>query len=242
MEASATTSSAREYALSDDLAKLCLPQEYKDSNRRLAWVNSVCCLFLLIGISGLKAPKIVVKPLSEQTEIVPVVFTPPDEPPPTQPQPQTDEPPLITDAVLDTPVVATVVAADASTVAFAVPVRGPVILAPARFAPPPPAQLPKAQAPPKPTTFVPGQGGEGGTFPWPSGRDYPREALQQRAQGKVMLYVVVEPSGVPSTVEVKDGSGYYALDRASAQWVKNKWRWPPGKTRHYYVPFVWQLQ
>ncbi len=240
MEASTTLQSAHEYALSDDLARLCLPQEYKDSNRKLAWVNSVCCLFLLIGISGLKPPKIVVKPLSEQVDIVPVVFTPPDEPPPAQEQPQTDEPPPNSDALVDTPVVATVVAADASQVAFAVPVIGPVTTMPARFAPPPPAQLPKA--PPKPTTFVPGQGGEGGTFPWPGGRDYPREALEQRAQGKVMLYVVVDPSGVPSTVEVKDGSGYYSLDRASVQWVKNKWRWLPGETRLFYVPFVWQLQ
>jgi TonB family protein len=141
--------------------------------------------------------------------------------------------------MVDTPVVATVVAADASQVAFAVPVIGPVTTMPARFAPPPPAQLPKA--PPKPTTFVPGHG-EGGSFPWPSGGDYPREALEKRAQGKVMLYVVVDPNGVPSTVEVKDGSGYYVLDRASAQWVKNKWRWLPGETRLFYVPFVWQLQ
>jgi TonB family protein len=238
MEASTTINSGHEYALSDDLARLCLPQEYKDSNRRLAWVNSVCCLFLLIGISGLKAPKIVVKPLSEQTEIVPVVFTPPDEPPPTQPQPQTDEPPLITDAVVDTPVVATVVAADASTVAFAVPVRGPVILAPARFAPPPPAQLPKAQAPPKPTTFIP-SAGIGGSYPDPS---YPREELRAQHQGTVMLNVTVDPDGTPSTVEVKDTSGYAGLDRYAAQFIKSRWHWPAGEIRYYYVPVVFQIR
>jgi protein TonB len=237
MSLSSAADSTREYSLTDDLARLSLPQEYADSNRVLAWVNSICFLFVVVGLIGIKAPKVVVKPLSQPVEIVPVVFTPPEEQPQTQPQPDSNEPPPPADAVVDTPVVATVVAADAASVTFAVPVKGPVILAPARYAAPPPA----VTAPPKPTTFVPGQG-EGGTFPWPGARDYPREELLARHQGQLMLYVIVEADGTPSSVTIKDSSGYPGLDRHAAQWVKTRWRWLPGTVRHYHVPFVFRLQ
>ena len=40
------------YELKDDLARLCLPSASRDVNLKLAWVNSVCILFLLIGIAG----------------------------------------------------------------------------------------------------------------------------------------------------------------------------------------------
>ena len=59
-----------QYRLSDDLAKLCLPSEYKDATRTLAWVNSICLLFLVIGFIGIKQPIIVSRPLSEIVEPV----------------------------------------------------------------------------------------------------------------------------------------------------------------------------
>ncbi len=240
MNSTATVENLRQYTLSSDLAKLCLPQEYRDTNRRLAWVDSICLLFLIIGLVGIKTPKIVERPVKPPVEIVPVVFTPPPE----QPKPEQTEKPEPTEqpptTPTDMPQVPTVVAADSPNIRFSVPVQGVTIQVPARFAPPPPAILPSA---PKPKLFIPGtSGGEGGTFPWPTGADYPREALSQRAQGTVMLNVVVDPNGVPIKVEVKDSSGHYSLDRASAQWIKDRWRWLPGETRYFYVPFVWQLQ
>jgi periplasmic protein TonB len=239
MNSTATIDNAHDYALSSDLAKLCLPQEFRDSNRRLAWVNSICFLFLLVGLIGVKPPRIVERPIKPPLDIVPVVFTPPPEQPKTEPdqKPEPTEQPQTTMA--DMPQIATVVAADSANVAFAVPVKGPVTLVPARYAPPPPAVLPSSA--PKPRIFIPGHG-EGGTFPWPSGQDYPREALMQRAQGTVTLSTVVDTNGVPIQVDIKTSSGHYSLDRASAQWVKEHWRWLPGETRYYYVPFVWQLQ
>src|SRR5262249_30732007 len=102
--------------------------------------------------------------------------------------------------------------------------------------PPPPAN----QAPPRPRTFIPGS--EAGTFPWPTTRDYPRQALDMHAQGKVMLYVEVSESGLPSKVEIKDSSKYTVLDRFAAEWVKAKWRWLPGENRMFYVPFEFRLQ
>src|SRR5437764_1431396 len=112
---------SQNYALSSDLARLCLPSEYRDSNRVLAWVNSICFLFLLIGLVGIKAPKVVVRPLSEPQDVVPVIFIPPEEQPKIQPEVKQEEPEP-QETPLDTPQVATVVAAaDPSQVAFAVP-------------------------------------------------------------------------------------------------------------------------
>src|SRR6476659_5171951 len=101
---------SEKYRLSDDLARLCLPQEWKDSYRTLAWVNSICFLFLLVGLVGLRPPRVIHKPLSELVEAVPVIFTPPDEPPKTEPEvkPDEDQP---KDVPTDTPQVVTVVAA-----------------------------------------------------------------------------------------------------------------------------------
>src|SRR5207248_9739546 len=79
------------YQLNDALARLCLPQEYRDSYRTLAWVNSICFLFLVVGLVGLRPPKVVQKPLSEAVEPVPVVFTQPEEPPKAEPEIKPDE-------------------------------------------------------------------------------------------------------------------------------------------------------
>src|SRR5690349_5128563 len=144
----------REYHLSDDLARLCLPQEYRDSYRTLAWVNSICCLFLIVGLVGLRAPKVIHKPLTEMTEVVPVVFTPPEEPPKAEPEVKPDEPDEPQNTTEETPQVMTVVAAaDPTSVAFAVPVQGAVAVAPAAHlaTPPPPA----AKAPPTAVKFNP---------------------------------------------------------------------------------------
>ena len=235
MNPSPRPAGTRDYSLSDDLARLCLPQEFKDSNRKLAWANSICSLFLLVGIVGLKAPRIMVRPVNEPVEVIPVIFTPPEDQTPAEPQPRSDEPPPPSDAMVDSPVVATVVAADASSVAFAVPVKGPVILAPARFAAPPPALQ---TAPPKPTRFDP-NGATGGSYPEPS---YPREELLAHHEGTVVIYVVVEPDGSPGSVTVKDGSGHPGLDRHAVQYIKTRWHWPPGETRYYYVPIEFRIQ
>src|SRR5436853_7854278 len=105
------------YTLSSDLAKLCLPSEYRDSNRVLAWVNSICFLFLVIGLVGIKPPKIIERPLSEIAEPVAVELPAPQEQPHVQAETPPEETPQETPT--DVPQVATVVAAaDPSQVAF----------------------------------------------------------------------------------------------------------------------------
>ena len=129
-------------------------------------------------------------------------------------------------------------AADPTQVKFAVPVEGPVMFAPAKFAQPPPP------APPKPAarTVVKLTGAEGGTHPDPS---YPRAALEQRQQGTVTVIMTVKPDGSVDSVEVKKSSGYVTLDRHVTQWIKMRFKFLPVETdevRYFEKDFVFQLQ
>jgi periplasmic protein TonB len=248
-EVSASTPSAappggalepKQYRLSDDLARLCLPQEFKDSYRKLAWVDSICFLFLVVGLIGLKAPKVVEHPLSEPVEVVQVEFVPPPEPPKTPPQVQPDEPPPddSQSTPQDTPqVVQVVAAANSADVAFAVPVQGAVAIArEARFATPPPPVT--HAAPATPVRFNP-NAGDGGTYPKP---DYPSISLRNHEEGTVTIELLVDTSGKITSAKVQKSSGFPSLDEAALKVVQRNWRFPPGKIRWLYWPCVFRMQ
>jgi protein TonB len=235
--ASTLEAQAQEYQLSDDLARLCLPQEYKDSYRTLAWVNSICFLFLVVGLVGLKPPGVIHKPLTELTEMMPVMLPPPEEQPKVEPELKPDEPDQPRDTTEETPQVMTVVAAaDPSSVAFAVPVQGAVAIASAAHlaTPPPPA----AKAPPTAVKFNPAVA-DGGNHPPPQ---YPGIALRNHYQGTVTIEFVVDPSGRVTSAKVQKSSGFPVLDEAALDMVKDHWSFPPGSERIYYWPCVFQLQ
>src|SRR6266404_9237482 len=214
---------AHDYSLTSDLARLSLPAEYRDQYRTLAWVNSICLLFLAIGIVGLKSPKVVVRPISEIVETVPVVFTPPEEQPNQEMKPEPDEPQP--DTPTEAPQVVTIVAAvDSPSVAFAVPVQGAVAVAPARYASAPPANL---AAPPKPTKFDP-NAAQGGTYPDPP---YPGIAIRNNYQGTVTVELAVDASGTVVSAKVTKSSGFPVLDEAAIKTVKELWHFPPGQAR-----------
>ena len=141
------------YALHSDLAQFCLPAANRDVNRILAYVNSICSLFLAIGLAGINPPVLEQKVPEPAQQFVPVEIVQPPEPPKTEPQPQEQDPQLQPDTPVVMPQVATVVAADPTQVKFAVPVEGPVVFAPAKFAQAPPPAPPKT-GPPQPTRFV----------------------------------------------------------------------------------------
>ena len=219
---------AGSYQLSDDLARLCLPQEFKDSYRTLAWVNSICALFLLIGLVGLKPPKVVVRQISKPEDVVPVIFTPPEEPPKAEPEmAKPDEPPP-PDTPTDVPQVAAVLAAaDPTTVAFAVPVQGAVAIAPqAHLASPPPLVT---HMPTGPTRFNPNAGNaDGGSYPPPM---YPPIAERNHYEGTVTIEIMVDPVGQITSTKVQKSSGFSVLDEAALEVVKKRWRFPQGQNR-----------
>ena len=226
-------SESHKYKLSSDLSRLCLPAEFKDSYRTLAWVNSVCFLFLVVALVGLKAPKVIIKPLSEIQEQVPIVeFTPPPEQPKTE-EVKTDETPP-EEAPIEAPPVAPVVAAAPSPqITFAVPTPGAVVTPQARFAtPPPPVGTKVASAPVK---FDPNANKTAGSFPDP---EYPGYAQRQHYQGEVDVEINVDPSGRVVNASVAKTSGFGLLDEAALKVVKERWRFPPGPERHY----IWQCK
>lgn len=229
-------SSAGNYRLSDDLARLCLPQEFKDSYRTLAWVNSICCLFLVVGLIGLRHPRVVQRPLSEVVEPVPVVFTQPEELPKPEPEAKPDEEPP-QDTPTEVPQVVTVVAAaDPSAVAFAVPVQGAVAIAQeARMATPPP---PVNQAPPRAVQFNPSTAGAG-SFPDPH---YPAAALRNHYEGTVIIEFVVDASGRLASAKIQKSSGVPILDEEALETVKNRWHFASGKPGYFFKPFTFQMQ
>src|ERR1039457_5654083 len=69
------------YELKDELAPICLPLANGDANLKLAWVNSVCILFLLIGIVGARRGIIAIKPVPPIRVEVPIVIQPTVLPP-----------------------------------------------------------------------------------------------------------------------------------------------------------------
>lgn len=225
-----------DYKLKSDIAQFCLPAANKDENRKLAYVNSLCIFYILVGLLGLRNPLLITSEPVREPVLLPVVFTPPESPPPPEPKPE--EPQPQDETPTDTPVVATVVAADPSQVSFAVPVEGPVVFAPARFAQAPPPSAPKA--PSQPTRFV-RNGTDGGYYPQP---DYPLAARRQGQvmQGVGMLYIKVDESGTVSSVEVKKSSGYSILDRAAERVVREGWRFPPGANRWLSWEFDFHLE
>lgn len=231
-------SGGHDYQLSDDLARLCLPQEFSDECRTLGWVNSICALFLAIGLVGLKAPRVIHKPLSEISEPVPVVFTPPEEQPKPVVEEKQEEPDQTQQTEADTPQVITVVAPANANVAFAVPVQGAVAVATeARLATPPPIVTTHAAS--KPQQFLPSTAGDGGSYPEPN---YPLTAMRNQYQGTVTIEIMVDPSGAITDAKVFKSSGYSVLDDAALNVVKNRWRFPPGGNRWLHWPCIFKLQ
>ena len=207
------------YSLTSDLAKMCLPGEFKDLYRKLAWVDSICFLFLVVGLIGIKPPKIVERPVSQAQDVVPVVYTPPEEQPKVEPEVKQDEPPP-ENQPMDTPVVAAIVAAvDSPAVAFAVPVQGAVAVASARFATPPP---PVSQQAPRFTKFDPNAYGSG-NYPKP---DYPGFAQRNHYQGTVTLEIRLTEAYQLESVQVVKSSGFPILDEAAMKAVK-MWHFAP---------------
>jgi periplasmic protein TonB len=227
------------YQLSDDLARLCLPQEFKDSYRRLAWANSICFLFLLVGLVGLRPPQVVKKPLSEVVDVVPAVYTPPEQenqPPPEEKPPDEELPPETPTEALAVPTV--VAASDASVVSFPVQVPGPVRIAASGgggVTPPPPISRPPA--PSGPSMFNRGVS-DGGTYPPPV---YPPIGLRNRYQGTVTIDFKVDEGGAISEAKIEKTSGFAALDEAALDVVKKRWRFPPGTARWFQWPCVFKM-
>ena len=220
-----TNQSAPRYELKDELARLCLPSASRDANLKLAWVNSVCILFLLIGIAGARRGMIAIKPVPPIRVEVPVVVLPAVLPPQAvAPKPeqaeQKNQPQVL------------VVLPTAPNINFGVPTVG-TLVAPAAL-----ASAPQPQAIPLHIGSL-NTTGVGGERPEPP---YPKIALESGQQGTVVLSLTGDDAGNVISVDVKTSSGFPVLDRATVDFIKRHWRLPTdSNTRLFETSITYKL-
>ncbi len=225
------------YELRSDLAQYCFPSSERDDTRKLAWVNSVCLLFLAVAILDVRQPVFVIREAPPLPDPYAAALPPPAErePPPTtlEKVEETPEEPQTLE-IPEAPV--PVVVAPAQDVSFAVPVEGYVVVATnARFVPPPPAVIPKAPPnnPPVPT-FRNIRFGDKAFRKQPA-PDYPPELERQRVGGTVQVLIYVGADGEPDRVEVEKSSSTPALDRYVCDFIRREWRTYPGEAANFRI-------
>ena len=208
-----------QYQLTDELARYCLPPAHRDANRKLAWVNSVCILFLLIGILGASQPKISLNRPAPVAEIIPTIVEPPPVPnqPPEKLEATDENQPHAPEVVA--------VTVDSPAVNFAVPTIGNLVV-PNGVATAPPlnpttpveslTQQPRDVA----TTLT------AGDYPKP---EYPKLAMEEHQEGTVALLITGDENGAVVSVEITQSSSHPLLDRAAVEVVKRKWTLPRGR-------------
>ncbi len=218
------------YALKSDLARYCLPSANPDTNLKLAWVNSICLLFLIIGIAGARRGVISIHSLPPIREIVPVVVIPQTLPPQmrvpqkTQPVQQHTEPARVFVALPNAP-----------NINFSVPTIGTLAASPAMASAPPLNPL-EAQA----QVVSLGNTGSGGERPEPA---YPQLAQQTGEQGTIVLLLGGDAAGNVVSITVKRSSGFPYLDQTTVEFVKSHWRLPTGTgTQLFQTTITYKLQ
>jgi TonB family protein len=203
------------YELKDGLARLCLSSARRDPQLKLAWTNSVCILFLIIGIAGAKRGLIAIKPVPSIVDVVPVVVEPLTLPP-QEAREQKQNP---DEEKNDVPRVA-VALPQAPNINFAVPTIGSLVV-PANLASAPPLEPLRTAAQINAVSST----GTGGDRPQPA---YPKIALEEGEQGTVRLMLSGDAAGNVISVDIKESSGFPVLDRSSVEFIKRHWRLPAG--------------
>jgi protein TonB len=207
--------------LKGELARLCLPGASRDPNRNLSWMNSICILFLLIGILGATPARIPIEPAPPIEEIAPVILEP--APPPqavtvNENENQSEQPPPEAPNVV-------VVVPNAPNINFSVPTIGNLV-APSALAKAPPLNPLQRVAPVNQLAQI-SNTGSSGSRPQPP---YPKLALDQGEQGTVALLMSADAAGNVMSVQIKGSSGFPILDRATADFIKRHWLLPSGVT------------
>jgi protein TonB len=205
--------------LKDELARLCLPGASRDPNRKLAWMNSICILFLLVGILGATPASIPLETAPSVEEIAPVILElapPPETVSANETENQNNEPPSQALNVV-------VVVPNTPNINFSVPTIGNLV-APSALAQAPPLNPIQRVAPVTQLSRI-SNTGAGGSRPQPS---YPKLALEQGQQGTIGLLLTADSAGNITSVQIKQSSGFPILDRATEDFIKRHWSLPSG--------------
>ena len=216
------------YELKDELARLCLTASRRDPNQKLAWVNSVCILFLLIGIFGARRGLISIKPAPPLQEIIPVVVEPTTLPPQETIENKTEEDKNNTPQVV-------VTIPQSPSISFSVPTIGSLVV-PANLASAPPLEPMRTAA----QIGSLNNTGSGGERPKPP---YPPIAKETGEQGTVVLLLGGDTAGNVISVDMKESSGFPFLDHATIEFIKRHWHLPTNTdSRLFQTSITYKLQ
>ena len=217
------------YGLKSELTRYYLPSRNPDSNFKLAWVNSICIMFLIIGILGARRGFISIRTLPPIRQVVPVVVMPQTLPPQMavpqkKEQPQQHQPARVFVALPTAP-----------NISFSVPTIGTLVDS-ANLASAPPLKPLQATA----QIVSLGNTGAGGERPEPP---YPQLAVQTGEQGTIVLLLTGDASGNVVSIDVKQSSGFPYLDHATVEFVKTHWHLPiDSGTRLFQTNITFKLQ
>ncbi|TLD71111.1 TonB family protein [Phragmitibacter flavus] len=247
-----------------------LPPKHINAHLPSMWTAAVCATMLGVGLHGATQPVLpdsdmppLFLEIGENVEFV--EFQAPGDPAPeemlNEPEEEMELEEVIEEDVEIPPlpeIVMPLTPPEMPDLAELEEIRPPE---PPKIAPQPSPEKPKTESKPKPKpkprvvnapnktgTGSGGGGGSGpptvfsgggkGRFPAPP---YPSSARSAGAQGTVRLLVVVEATGVPSSVSIQSSSGSSQLDASAVGTISRRWRWPQGNVRRYIVPIRYVL-
>jgi protein TonB len=208
---------------------------------KLAWINSICLLFLVVGIVG---ATIAHSPTTSPVRREPIAMvvglmaestlaTPAPEAAGMKDLPTTSfaasapQPERWLDAQASVPV----------PPALTVPAIGPVLKRIPFVDPSPGSSSTAAPGPESPEVI--GPTGHAGARPSPP---YPTSALSQRQQGAVTLLLLANDAGGLSDVWIFTSSGHSILDRSARDYIRRHWTVPSGRTgRQFQVTIEYKL-
>ena len=226
-------------AVGTDLPRFCLELDPAEAKRALAWVNSICFVYLAIGVLGLRpsAPVIHRTP-PVALEAAPTIIEPLVSPVQTiTANPSPEEAPSEKATEENSATVA--VTLDSPAIAFSVPTVGNVLVPLTMAQAPPPRPMQGAVPISAPHIEQIGVTGIGGSRRAPP---YPEESLMNREEGRVVLLIDADESGKITSVTVKDSSGHSQLDRATADYVRRHWFFAAASgPQRYEAPIYFRL-
>ncbi|HEV2328510.1 MAG TPA: TonB family protein [Verrucomicrobiae bacterium] len=218
------------YGLKSELARYCLTSKNHDAHLKLAWVNSICILFLIIGIVGARRGIISIRNVPPIRQVVPVVVMPRTLPPQTVAHQKREQP-----RQQNQPARVFVALPNAPNISFSVPTIG-ILVGSGNLASAPP--LNPLQTPAQIVAL--GDTGTGGERPEPP---YPQLAMQTGEQGTIVLLLTSDASGNVASISVKQSSGFPYLDHVTVEYVKTHWHLPTDAgTQRFQTSITFKLQ
>ena len=79
----------------------------------------------------------------------------------------------------------------------------------------------------------------GGHYPPP---DYPIAYMRDHVEGLIILEMTVAPSGDIEATRIVLSSGHKGLDAHTEEWVRKRWKFPPGEKRLFHWPVAYLMR